>query len=76
MSIKVVVDDRMQRGYVYYRTAPIGRQFAPDFQPQLTPKQMLKIGVFGGEYLTDCRGDFPASWSPAPDCAPSVTIRV
>jgi hypothetical protein len=62
MSIKVVVDDRMQRGYVYYRTAPIGRQFAPDFQPQLTPKQMLELGVFGGKYMTDCCDEFPASW--------------
>ena len=62
MSIKVVVDDRMQRGYVYYRTVPIGRQFAPDFQPQLTPKQMLELGVFGGKYMTDCRDEFPASW--------------
>jgi hypothetical protein len=62
MSIKVVVDDRMQHGYVYYRVGPVGRQFAPDFQPQLTPKQMLELGVFGGRYMTDCRDEFPASW--------------
>jgi hypothetical protein len=62
MSIKVVVDDRMQHGYVYYRVVPVGRQFAPDFQPQLTPKQMLELGVFGGRYMTDCRDEFPASW--------------
>jgi hypothetical protein len=62
MPIKVVVNDRMQRGYVYYRTAPVGRSFAPEFKPQLTPKQMLELGVFGGKYLTDCRDEFPASW--------------
>jgi hypothetical protein len=59
---RVVVNDRMQRGYVYYRTAPIGRQFAPEFRPELTPKQMLRLGVFGGKYLTDCRAEFPPDW--------------
>jgi hypothetical protein len=62
MSRKVVVNDRMQKDYVYYRTAPVGRNFASGFAPQLTPKQMLRLGVFGGKYMTDCRGEFPASW--------------
>jgi len=59
---RVVVNDRMQRGYVYYRIAPAGRNFAPGFTPELTPKQMLALGVFGGKYMTDCRREFPASW--------------
>ncbi len=59
---RVVVNDRMQRGYVYFRTAPPGRQFAAAFRPELTPKQMLKLGVFGGKYMTDCRAEFPADW--------------
>ena len=62
MNVRVVVNDRMQRNYVYVRTEPIGRHFAPGFQPQLTPRQMLALGVFGGRYMTDCRGEFPASW--------------
>jgi hypothetical protein len=62
MRTQVVVTDLMQRGYVYYRTAPIGRAFAPQFRPDLTPKQMLALGVFGGRYMTDCRREFPASW--------------
>ena len=45
---RVVVNDRMQQGYVYYRVAPVGRDFAPAFRPQLTPRQMLQLGVFGG----------------------------
>ena len=62
MNIRVVVNDRMQRGYVYYLTEPIGKNFASGFRPDLTPKQMLKLGVFGGKYMTDCRREFPASW--------------
>ena len=52
----------MQKGYVYHRTEPVGRNFAAGFSPQLTPKQMLRLGVFGGKYMTDCRDEFPASW--------------
>lgn len=59
---RVVVKDKMQRGYVYYCTAPRGRHFAKEFAPELTPKQMLELGIFGGKYMTDCREEFPASW--------------
>jgi len=62
LGIRVVVHDRMQQGYVYYRTEPIGKHFAPGFRPELTPKQMLQLGVFGGKYMTDCRDEFPAAW--------------
>src|SRR5262245_3974921 len=62
MRRKVVVNDKMQRGYVYYRTEPAGRNFATEFTPQLTPKQMLRLGVFGGKYMNDCRSEFPTSW--------------
>ena len=59
---KVVVHDRMQEGYTYWLTEPVGRNFHPGFDPELTPRQMLELGVFGGKYMTDCRGEFPASW--------------
>jgi hypothetical protein len=58
----IVVNDRMQRGYRYALAAPTGRRFDPEFKPQLTPKQMLRLGVFGGRYMTDCRREFPAAW--------------
>jgi hypothetical protein len=58
----VEVNDRMQRGYVYELTEPLGRSFHPDFQPELTPKQMLALGVFGGRYMTDCAAEFPDDW--------------
>lgn len=56
------VNDRMQSGYVYFCTEPIGKNFASDFHPELTPKEMLELGVFGGKYMTDCHDEFPASW--------------
>ena len=62
MKTRVVVHDLMQDGYVYYRTEPAGRNFYPEFKPELTPAEMLELGVFGGKYLTDCRDEFPASW--------------
>jgi hypothetical protein len=62
MRKTVVVNDKMQRGYRYVRSQPVGRNFAADFRPELTPAQMLRLGVFGGKYLTDCRREFPANW--------------
>ena len=62
VKVRIVVNDRMQRGFSYFRTEPVGRNFAPEFTPDLTPKQMLRLGVFGGKYMTDCMEEFPASW--------------
>ena len=59
---RVVVNDLMQDGYVYFRTEPAGKNFALEFRPELTPKQLLRLGVFGGKYLTDCAAEFPADW--------------
>jgi len=62
MRKKVTVKDKMQNGYVYYLTEPMGKHFAPEFKPQLTPKQMLALGVFGGHYMTDSQKEFPKDW--------------
>jgi hypothetical protein len=62
VSRRVVVNDLMQHGCTYEITEPAGRNFDPAFQPELSPKQMLALGVFGGRYLTDCRAEFPADW--------------
>lgn len=61
MYKKILINDRMQKGS-YILSEPIGTNFHPDFKPELTPKQMLELGVFGGKYLTDCFDEFPSEW--------------
>ncbi len=58
----VLVNDKMQKGYKYELSEPEGKNFSPEFKPELTPKQMLKMGVFGGKYMTDCGKEFPKDW--------------
>jgi hypothetical protein len=58
----VVVNDQMQQGYRYTLSQPPGRNFDTAFKPELTPREMLELGVFGGKYLTDCTAEFPPTW--------------
>ncbi len=60
--IRVEVNDAMQKGYVYERLESVGKNFDPLFRPDLTPQEMLELGVFGGKYLNDCKDEFPKSW--------------
>ena len=60
--LTVEVRDSMQHGYTYICTEPMGRHFDPEFTPDLTPKEMLALGVFGGKYMTDCQDEFPKDW--------------
>jgi hypothetical protein len=58
----IIVNDKMQHGYRYMLAAPPGRNFDPEFKPELTPAQMLRLGVFCGKYMCDTRREFPKSW--------------
>jgi hypothetical protein len=58
----IEVRDKMQQNYAYRLVEPMGRNFHSDFRPELTPKEMLRLGVFGGKYMTDCGPEFPADW--------------
>jgi hypothetical protein len=58
----ITVCDKMQADYVYALAAPVGKDFDPAFKPELSPKEMLQLGVFGGRYMTDCRDEFPSDW--------------
>ena len=59
---KIKVNDNMQKGYTYELTEPTGKKFDKDFKPELTPKEMLELGVFEGVYMRDCKKEFPRSW--------------
>jgi len=59
---QVIVHDKMQDTYVYTLTEEVGKHFDPRFIPELSPQEMLSLGVFGGKYLTDCTHEFPKSW--------------
>ncbi len=58
----VIVNDKMQKCFRYVLTESVGKNFHREFKPELTPKQMLSLGVFGGKYMTDCRKEFPKDW--------------
>lgn len=62
MPETVTVNDTFQQGYAYTLTAPAGEDFHPEFQPALSPKKLLSMGIFGGCYMTDCRSEFPEDW--------------
>ena len=58
----VIVNDKMQKNYEYELVEKEGSNFDFEFKPELTPKQMLELGVFEGHYLNDCRKEFPDDW--------------
>ena len=61
-TVTVTVNDKMQRNYVYDISEKQGKNFDKDFKPELTPKEMLALGIFGGKYMTDCKEEFPRDW--------------
>jgi len=52
----------MQSKYTYLLTEPAGKNFDFGFRPELIPEEMLKLGIFGGKYMTDCAAEFPDKW--------------
>jgi hypothetical protein len=66
----IIVNDKMQQDYRYQLTEAAGRNFAADFKPELTPAELLRMGVFGGKYMTDCKNEFPANWFSAAKLCP------
>lgn len=70
-SKRVVVNDSMQKGYCYDLVESAGKNFDPDFKPELTPEKLLALGVFCGKYMTDTQGEFPESWFKRAKLSPS-----
>ena len=63
---KITYSDNFQKKYHYILTEPEGKNFDPRFRPDLTPRQMLKIGIFGGAYFIGVEKgipkDLPREW--------------
>jgi hypothetical protein len=70
MSTTITVNDRMQQGYTYELNQPMGGNFDPEFKPELSPAEMLELGVFGGKYMTDCKDEYPKDWFTAAKLSP------
>ncbi len=58
----IIVDEPYQTDYSYQLTQPVGKNFEDDFSPDLTPAQMLKLGIFGGNYFSKIPAEFPNEW--------------
>ncbi len=59
---RVEVNDLMQKGYSYILEEAPGKNFAEDFKPHFSPKEMLQMGVFEGKYCNDCEDELPKEW--------------
>lgn len=57
----VRVSDSFQT-YKYQLNEPEGGNFAEEFKPELTPAQMLELGVFGGNYFQGEYDELPKEW--------------
>ena len=40
----------------------IKKEFYKDFEPELSPKKMLELGVFGGSYFGSNIKEYPKTW--------------
>jgi hypothetical protein len=70
----VLVNDKMQRNYRYELTQPEGRDFDAEFRPDLSPPQLLRLGIFGGKYMTVVATNSRRSGSSAPGSHPTEGI--
>lgn len=52
--------NKMQRGSYVVTARPGAKQ--DGFRPALTPRQMLRLGVFEGLYLNSAQDEYPTSW--------------
>lgn len=59
---KIVVNEEYQSGYSYELTENPGKNFDTEFKPELTPKEMLSLGIFGGNYFVETPSELPSSW--------------
>jgi len=59
-GMRITVYNKMQKGYSYMLQEKPGTRLG--FRPDLSPAQMLRLGVFEGKYLNDCLLEYPKEW--------------
>lgn len=58
----ILVQESYQAHYQYRLDEPTGSHFQDEFNPDLTPKEMLSLGIFGGYYTPFPMREFPPDW--------------
>lgn len=58
----IKVQEQYQTGYTYRLIEEPGQNFDPEFRPDLTPEEMLRLGIFAGNYFYEQPEEFPADW--------------
>ena len=53
-----------------------GEDFYKLFKPQLTPKKMLELGVFGGSYFGLRVKEYPKSWFKKAKISKSFNVNL
>jgi hypothetical protein len=54
--------DSLQPNYTYLPVELPGRNFNPEFKPELSPQKMLELGIFGGAYFEGNTEEYPIEW--------------
>ena len=72
----ITVNDKMQSGYCYRLDAEAGEAFDAEFKPVFTPKEIIRMGVFEGKYLNDCRDEFPDDWFETAKIAEKADVNL
>ena len=75
MHRRVVVTDPLQKGFSYDISESEGKNLAPDFKPEVSPKEMLALGVFGGDYFEGHIEEYPLSWFTHAKLSPPGTYN-
>lgn len=62
MKKTITANNKLQKNYKYQLTEPIGKNFDIRFRPDISPKEMLEMGIFGGLYLNSAINEYPKDW--------------
>jgi len=61
-GVKITVYNKMEKGYSYTLSENPGENLPDGFEFEITPPEMLAIGIFEGHYMNDCLLEFPKEW--------------